>query len=61
MVQLESRIMPFGIHKGEPLRRVPINYWEWLSGQDWVAQKFPFVWTYCLSRIEPREEQEGGV
>jgi uncharacterized protein (DUF3820 family) len=28
--------MPFGMYKGKQLYKVPLEYMEWLSKQDWV-------------------------
>lgn len=29
-------ILPFGIHKGEAASDVPVEYLDWLIGQDWL-------------------------
>jgi len=32
--------MPFGKHKGLPLKDVPKDYIDWLKGQEWFADKW---------------------
>jgi len=29
-------IMPFGKHKGKKLSEIPVEYMDWLIGQDWL-------------------------
>jgi uncharacterized protein (DUF3820 family) len=31
--------MPFGKHKGESLEDIPVEYLDWLIGQDWMDEK----------------------
>jgi|ERR1041385_3931961 uncharacterized protein (DUF3820 family) len=38
--------MPFGSHEGTRMARVPSSYLDWLSGQAWLAEKFPQVADY---------------
>ena len=37
--------MPFGVHKGAPMRDVPATYLDWLRGQPWLSQ-WPAVAEY---------------
>jgi uncharacterized protein (DUF3820 family) len=32
----DEPILPFGKHKGEHLSEVPVEYLDWLIGQDWL-------------------------
>ena len=32
---MSERKMPFGKHKGKPISECPIEYLDWLIGQDW--------------------------
>jgi uncharacterized protein (DUF3820 family) len=34
-------VMPFGVHKGEPLWDLERRYLEWLLEQEFVEEKFP--------------------
>lgn len=41
---LSFRILPFGKHKGSAICDTPRDYLIWLSGQDWVREKFYSLW-----------------
>ena len=30
--------MPFGAHKGKPMEKVPADYLDYISGQDWLSK-----------------------
>ncbi|MHC4569512.1 MAG: putative quorum-sensing-regulated virulence factor [Planctomycetota bacterium] len=32
--------IPFGKHRGEAIKDIPIKYLDWLLGQDWFVEKF---------------------
>lgn len=38
--------MPFGAHKGKPMEKVPAEYLDWLSDQDWLGKSWPAVKAY---------------
>lgn len=40
-------IFPFGVHKGKPMNKVPIKYYEWCQRQEWI-DKWPTVKAYCV-------------
>ena len=55
-------LMPFGKHKGTPLKDVPKDYFSWLKSQDWLG-KWPRLAAYideaALMENEPPEDQRG--
>ena len=38
---MDEVTMPFGKYKDEPISECPINYLDWLIGQDWMEDSFP--------------------
>ena len=36
-------IIPFGKYKGEYASDVPVEYLDWLLGQEWFVEKFEFI------------------
>jgi len=37
---MSERTIPFGKHKGEAISECPIDYLDWLIGQEWMDEKF---------------------
>lgn len=31
-------VIPFGKFKGQPCSEIPVNYLDWLIGQDWLSK-----------------------
>jgi uncharacterized protein (DUF3820 family) len=45
--------MPFGAHKGKPLRDVPDKYLHWLADQTWfTAESHPGLYEYVVMATE---------
>jgi uncharacterized protein (DUF3820 family) len=40
--------LSFGKHKGKPLREVPVNYLDWLIGQEWLDSRLKRIITEHL-------------
>ncbi len=38
---MAERKMPFGKHKGLAISECPINYLDWLIGEEWFEAQFP--------------------
>lgn len=38
---MPEKTMPFGKHKDKAISECPIDYLDWLIGQDWMDEKFP--------------------
>lgn len=46
--------MPFSQkHYGRELRQVPTNFWRWCKTQDWIEKKWPIVWNWMTSVLDP--------
>lgn len=50
-------IFPFGIHKGKPMNKIPIEYLVWCSEQSWL-DRWPSVWDYCNKRKKDIENHK---
>lgn len=53
----DDSIMPFGKHRGEKLGDIPDSYFIWLLNEDWVAEKFPSIWKYCIDNQDYLEHE----
>ena len=51
--------LPFGIHEGWPVEKLPINYLFWLASQRFIAQKHKPLLDAVMEEIEIRFEQGG--
>jgi len=38
---MSEKTIPFGKHKGKTISECPIEYLDWLIGQEWMDEKFP--------------------
>jgi len=38
---MSERTIPFGKHKGVAISECPVDYLDWLIGQEWMDDKFP--------------------
>ena len=50
--------MPWGKHAGQPLDRIPDDYWRWLLDQEWFREKHD-LYEYArdaVARSVPWEE-----
>lgn len=45
------RVLPFGKHKGEPCRDVPLNYWNWLGVQNSIDEDLRHTIDYHMKRL----------
>lgn len=50
--------MPFGIHKGKPMEKVPASYLDWLHGQPWISS-WPRVLAYIEANRKVIDEELG--
>ncbi len=49
----DNHVMPFGAHKGKPLRDVPDKYLHWLADQTWfTAESHPGLYEYVVMATE---------
>lgn len=58
--KIEARtdgIFPFGIHKGKPMNKIPIEYLVWCSEQSWL-DRWPSVWDYCNKRKQDIQKHQ---
>ena len=55
MRSYEDVPLPFGKHKGELVADIPNSYLEWLSGQEFVEDKFPKLFDIVNQEIAYRE------
>ena len=54
--------MPWGVHKGIPLRDVPADYMLWLLRQPWIRDR-PNIYEYLVANqtallLETHEDEE---
>lgn len=47
----DESLMTFGKHKGAPMKDVPGDYLQWLSGQPWISD-WPAVNNYLRKNID---------
>lgn len=52
----EDMPMPFGKHRGTPLREVPADYLIWFAEQEW-SNSWPEVEAYVNKHYEQLEEE----
>ena len=55
--------MPFGKHKGAPLKDVPADYLLWLADQDGFAERNPELSAYVEKNralLDDEQEEERG-
>lgn len=43
--------IPFGTHRGTPMKDVPAKYLDWVIGQKWISD-FPQVQQYILNNLD---------
>lgn len=60
MSMTDDTSMPFGKHKGKPMRQVPMNYLSWLSEQDWL-EKWEDLDAYIKGKVDkPQQGHQRG-
>ena len=47
----DDDLMPWGDHKGTPMRDVPLTYLAWLSNQAWIKDR-PEAYGYIQTKRE---------
>ena len=55
MYDANDPILPFGKYKGEHCSEVPVDYLDWLIGQDWMEEK-PALKTAIEDHLQTRPE-----
>jgi len=49
-------IMPFGKHGGKPISDIPVEYLDWLIGEQWFVTKFYELAEQIERHLEGRVE-----
>lgn len=44
--------MYFGTHSGKRLGDIPLSYWKWIAGEDWLEEQDEELFDYACERIE---------
>jgi len=53
----DNTLMPFGKHRGTPLKDVPAGWLDWFMDQDWAEEKWPRLVEYCNGNIHAIEQE----